>query len=110
MTRTNHPARRARALTGAASVVALVGIVAGLQMAANAQGAERSDAPRGGSTPTVSPSASPLGSAPTPAVPAPEAPAPAAPAAPAPAPKPVAPPVAAPAPAPVHGSTGGSGG
>ena len=118
-TMTNHPAARARTFTGIASAAALIAMVAGFEL--SAQAAELSGATAGANakTRTLSPvtpntGATPLATAPATATPAPAAPsadagssssgaaaaapAAAAPAAAAPAPAPV---VAAPAPAPV---------
>ncbi len=137
MTKRIHPAARARTLTGATSLLALVGIVSGFQFAANAQEASVADGvatPSGtAATQAIDPATgqpiTPATTAPVAeAVPAPEADpgavapvaepvgepvtAPvaepvAAPVAP-PAPAPVVAPV--PAPAPVNGTTAGSGG
>jgi pyruvate dehydrogenase E2 component (dihydrolipoamide acetyltransferase) len=117
------PARGAKAFTGVASAIALVGMVAAFEMSAAAQEpastASSQDRPLSTPAPKV-----PVAAAPAPAAPAaaPEAAAPVdqapaapaavapAPVAPAPAPAPVVP---APAPAPVtppSGSSGGSGG
>jgi len=113
-TMTNHPAARARTFTGIASAAALIAMVAGFEL--SAQAAELSGATAGANakTRTLSPvtpntGATPLATAPATATPAPAAPpadagssssgaAAAAPVAAAPAPAPV---VAAPAPAPV---------
>ena len=127
MTKRIHPAESARKLVGVASGVALVGIVTGFQLSANAQESEQAVgtapvAPAAVGTPTyaaetpateVAPEAVPApASAPTvqqasvPEVAAPAAPAPVQ--APAPAPVEPAAPVA-PA-APVNGTSAGSGG
>ncbi|MHB1172334.1 MAG: hypothetical protein ACYCZY_07525 [Lacisediminihabitans sp.] len=109
MTKKVHPARGARTFTGAASALALVGIVTGFQMAANAQVAS---VPASVTDPTVTPTVVPV--APVTAVPVAAAPAAAPAPAPVakPAPAPVAKPAPAPAaaPAPVNGTTAGSGG
>jgi 2-oxoglutarate dehydrogenase E2 component (dihydrolipoamide succinyltransferase) len=108
---TKHPAARARTFTGIASAAALVAMVAGFEL--SAQAAELSAANAGGNekTRTLSPAVPNSGAVPAPtaagasggsssgAAPA-AAPAAAAPAA-APAPAPAAPAPAAPAPAPV---------
>lgn len=124
MTKRVHPAETARKLVGVASGVALVGIVTGFQLSANAQESEQAQQSIQGTPAAVAPAGSNQAPAaevapeavPAPAAPAtqqvvvPEAVAPAAPAVPAevPAPAAVAP---APAPAaPVNGTTAGSGG
>ena len=136
MTKRVHPAETARKLVGVASGVALVGIVTGFQLSANAQEGEQAQqviqdtpaavTPAAGETQPpaaeVAPEAVPAPAAPSnqqvsvsqnpaPAVEAPVS-APAAPAAPAEAPAAVAPaPVAPAAPAAaVNGTTAGSGG
>ena len=124
MTKRVHPAESARKLVGVASGVALVGIVTGFQLSANAQenqlvepasqGNSSAVVPVEGTTEQPTPEVVPE-AVPAPAAPAvqqvvvPEALAPAAPApVEAPAPAVVAP---APAPAaPVNGTTAGSGG
>lgn len=126
MTKRVHPAETARKLVGVASGVALVGIVTGFQLSANAQESETAQqviqgtpaavAPATGETQAPATEVAPE-AVPAPAAPAvqqvvvPEGPAPAAPAAPVEAPAAVAP---APAPAataaPVNGTTAGSGG
>lgn len=111
MTNQIHPARRARAFTGAASVVALVGIVAGLQLTAPALGAQQASvrATTGiKATPSIAPV--PAAAAAQPVAPAAAPPAP-APAAPAPVQKAPAPAAAPAQKAPVvHAVTSGSGG
>lgn len=126
MTKRIHPAARARTLTGATSLLALVGIVSGFQFAANAQEASVADGATTPSGTAVTQAIDPATGQPiapaeatasaAEAVPAPvsdpssaavsapavvAAPVPAAVSAPAPAaaPAPVAAPVAAPAPA-----------
>lgn len=131
MTKRIHPAQSARKLVGVASGVALVGIVTGFQLGANAQESQQvpvateTSSPTSSTTEPVAPTAAPE-AVPAPAAPAApaenstpvqqqapadvvpvEAPAP-APAAPAPA-APVAPAPAAPAAPTVNGTTGGSG-
>ncbi|MDH6535986.1 hypothetical protein [Aurantimicrobium minutum] len=134
MTKRVHPAESARKLVGVASGVALVGIVTGFQLSANAQESEQAQQHIQGTPAAVAPAAgatqAPASEAAPEAVPAPVGPsvqqvavpqvaAPAAeapvsvpaPAAPveAPAPAVVAPAPAAPD-APVNGTTAGSGG
>ncbi|MDF9809359.1 cytoskeletal protein RodZ [Aurantimicrobium minutum] len=123
MTKRVHPAETARKLVGVASGVALVGIVTGFQLSANAQESELLQQPIQETPAAVAPTAgstqAPAAEVAPEAVPAPatqqvvvpEAVAPAAPAAPAevPAPAAVAPAPAAPT-APVNGTTAGSGG
>ncbi|WP_298122648.1 hypothetical protein [uncultured Aurantimicrobium sp.] len=136
MTKRVHPAETARKLVGVASGVALVGIVTGFQLSANAQEGEQAQQVIQGTPAAVAPAAgetqAPAAEVAPEAVPAPAAPsnqqvsvsqnpappveapasvpaAPVAPAAPVEAPAAVAP--AAPAPAaPVNGTTAGSGG
>jgi hypothetical protein len=124
----HHPARGARTITGAASVIALIGMVVGFQSTARTEEAAKAVTPDPLGTPSAVPTdaatvdpavvapaqpaapAAPAPAAPAkaPAAPAAPAPAPAAPAAPAPAPAPAAP---APAPAPAtNGTSAGSGG
>lgn len=130
MTKRIHPAESARKLVGVASGVALVGIVTGFQLSANAQESEQAQQLIQGTPAAVAPvagaSQAPASEIAPEAVPAPAAPsqqqvvvpqgaAPAAeapvsaPAAPVEAPAAVAPAPAAPA-APVNGTTAGSGG
>jgi hypothetical protein len=124
MTKRIHPAESARKLVGVASGVALVGIVTGFQLSANAQESEQAQQVIQGTPSAVAPDAgatqAPVAEVAPEAVPAPAAPAaqqvavpeavaPAAPAAPVEAPAAVAPAPAAPA-APVNGTTAGSGG
>lgn len=124
MTKRVHPAESARKLVGVASGVALVGIVTGFQLSANAQESQIVEqASQGNSTavvPVEGTTQQPTPEAVPEAVPAPAAPAvqevvvpeAVAPAAPAPVEAP-APAVVAPAPAPaapVNGTTAGSGG
>ena len=130
MTKRIHPAESARKLVGVASGVALVGIVTGFQLSANAQESDQAQQVVQGTPAAVAPadgvSQPPASEAAPEAVPAPAAPsnqqvavsqdsAPAveapvsAPAAPVEAPAAVAPAPAAPA-APVNGTTAGSGG
>ena len=121
MTKRMHPAQTARKLVGVASGVALVGIVTGFQVSANAQESDQAQQVVQGTPAAVAPAAgetqAPAVEVAPEAVPAPAAPAAqqvvvpevAAPAAPVEAPAAVAPAPAAPA-APVNGTTAGSGG
>lgn len=122
MTKRVHPAESARKLVGVLSGVALVGIVTGFQVSANAQESQQaqlnvSSTPASVSPETISPE-TPVTEVVPEAVPAPAAPQQQqvavsdvpAPAAPAPVEAP-APAAVAPAPAaPVNGTTAGSGG
>lgn len=128
MTKRVHPAQTARKLVGVASGVALVGIVTGFQLGANAQESQQAPVATGATVPATATTEPAAPAAAPEAVPAPatpqqntapvqqQAPAPVAPAeAPAPAaPAPAAPVDVAPAPAApaapvVNGTTGGSG-
>ena len=117
MSKTLHPARRARNLTGAVSALALVGMVTSFQLAA---AANEADSSAGGvpaqTATTAAPSQAPAEQAPAEASPAEPVPAQEvvvvvdsapAPAVVDPAPAPAAP-APAPAPAPPSGTTAGS--
>jgi len=98
-TMTNHPAARARTFTGIASAAALVAMVAGFELSAQATELSAATAGANAKTRTLSPVIPNSGATAPAQAPAAAAPAPAAaPVVAAPAPAPV---IAAPAPAPV---------